>query len=456
MIHSRVGQVMTHVRERMARGDLAAGARLPSVRACAELLRVSKSTVVEAYDRLVAEAEIEARRGSGFYVRSRPRPFELATAAPVLEHEIDPRWVMRQSLDDDRDMLKPGCGWLPASWLPTETLRRALRAEARSDASDLVEYGRPMGFTPLRELLARKLSERDVIVPAHQVLLTDSGTHAIDLACRLLLRPGDTVFVDDPCYFNFLNMLRAHRTNIVGVPYTPRGPDLEAFAKLAETHAPRAYLTNAGLHNPTGATPSAAVQHRLLQLAETHDILLIEDDIFSDFEPEPSPRLAALDGLSRVVLAGSFSKTLSAGIRYGYIVAKPDWMSALVDLKLATSFGNNELSARVAHRLLLDGSYRRHVETIRDRLAQARAEVGGRLRELGFTIWTEPKGGVFLWARLPPGRSAVEVTRRAMAQGVVLAPGDVFSIGQSAPDFLRFNVAQCPPPVFEVLQRALA
>jgi len=288
------------------------------------------------------------------------------------------------------------------------------------------------------------------------VLLADSGTHAIDLVCRLLLRPGDTVFVDDPCYFNFLNMLRAHRANIVGVPYTPTGPDLEAFARLAETHAPRAYLTNAGLHNPTGATPSAAVQHRLLQLAEAHDILLIEDDIFSDFDAEPGPRLAALDGLNRVVLVGSFSKTLSAGIRYGYIVAKPDWMSALIDLKLATSFGNNELSARVAHRLLLDGSYRRHVETIRDRLARARAEVGDRLRELGLTIWTEPKGGLFLWARLPQGLNAVEVTRKAMTHGVVLAPGDVFSISQGAHDFLRFNVAQCPPPVFEALRRALA
>ena len=143
-------------------------------------------------------------------------------------------------------------------------------------------------------------------------MLTASGTQAIDLICRLLLKPGDTVLVDDPCYFNFRALLRAHQVRIVGVPYTPTGPDMAAFEASLTAERPRLYITNSALHNPTGATLSPQAAHRLLSAASAHDLTIIEDDIFADFEPEPSSRLAVLDGLNRVIRIGSFSKTLSA------------------------------------------------------------------------------------------------------------------------------------------------
>jgi len=452
---SRVGAVIAHVRERVARGGLAAGARLPSIRRCARALAVSNSTVVDAYERLVAAGEIASRRGSGFYVTGAPRPVTLAERGPSLEREIDPLWVMRHSLETGAEVLKPGCGWLPDDWLPTEAIRRALRAEARGPANALTAYGAPLGHAPLRTLLARRLAEREITADPDQLVLTDSGTAALDLLCRLLVRPGDTVLVDDPCYFNFLNTLRAHGTKIVGVPYTPSGPDLDAFAQAARGHAPRLYLTTGAFQNPTGATAAPTVQHRLLGLIQAHDMLVIEDDIFADFESEPTPRLAAFDGLERVFHLGSFSKMLSASIRCGFIAAPARWMDALVDLKLATTFGSGELGARVIWRLLSDGGGRRHFEAVRTRLAKARGEARERLVAAGLTPWNEPRGGMFLWARLPGPLSAVEVSRAAMKLGVVLAPGDVFSVGQRAGDYLRFNVAQSPPKVFEALERAM-
>ena len=114
------------------------------------------------------------------------------------------------------------------------------------------------------------------------------------------------------------------------------------------------------------------------------------------------------------------------------------------------------LSARLTHGLLTDGSYRRHVEGIRAKLARAMGETARRLNEAGLRLWTEPRGGLFLWAELPDGLCSAEVARRAMAEGVVLAPGNVFSVGQGAGRYLRFNVAQCAQPrVFEVLRRAM-
>ncbi len=452
---SRVGLVIADVRERISRGGLSPGARLPSIRHCARALAVSNSTVVDAYERLVAAGEIASRRGSGFYVIGARRPVTLAERGPPLEREIDPLWVMRHSLETGDEVLKPGCGWLPGDWMPADAIRRALRAEARGPVEGLTAYGPPLGYAPMRALLARRLAERDIAADPDQVVLTDSGTAALDLLCRLLVRPGDTVVVDDPCYFNFLNTLRAHGARIVGVPHTPNGPDLDAFAETVRLHAPRLYLTTGAFHNPTGATAAPTIQHRLLGLIQAHDMMVIEDDIFADFESEPTPRLAAFDGLERVFHLGSFSKMLSASIRCGFIVAPPRWIDALVDLKLATTFGSGDLGARVVGRLLSDGGERRHVEAVRARLARARGETRERLLAAGLTLWNEPRGGMFLWARLPGPLSAVEVSRAAMRLGMVLAPGDVFSIGQRAGGFLRFNVAQSPPKVFEVLERAM-
>lgn len=453
---SRIGAVMTDVRGRISLGVLRPGARLPSIRGCAEALGVSKSTVVEAYERLIAEGEITARPGSGFYVAARTRSLSLAEAVPRVEREIDPLWVMRQSLEADDSAQKPGCGWLPESWMPVDAIRRALRAEARGPSMSLVNYGSPRGFEPLREHFAHRLADRGIVASPDQILLTDSGTQAIDLLCRLFVQPGDTVVVDDPCYFNFLNIARAHRAKVVGVPYTPTGPNLAVFAQILIEHKPRIYLTTGALHNPTGATPSAAVQHRILKLAEAHDLIVVEDDIFADFEPEPTTKLAAFDGLERVVHIGSCSKTLSASLRCGFIVARPDWIEALADLRLSTTFAGNELAARVVHRLLVDGSYRRHMDATRGKLARAQTATSAGLTDAGLRLWTEPRGGLFLWAELPGGLDAADVTRLAMREGVVLAPGDVFSVNRSAGGFLRFNVSQCADPkIFEILTRSI-
>ncbi|WP_198351189.1 aminotransferase-like domain-containing protein [Flavisphingomonas formosensis] len=457
MKRGRTGAVMAAIRARLASHALTTGDRLPSVRRFAATMGVSPSTVVEAYDRLAAEGVIRARPGSGFYVSAPPPPLALAEIGPKLDQAIDPFWVSRQSLDTDRALPKPGCGWLPDDWMPNAAIRRALRGLARLDDARLCDYGTTRGPLPLRGLLARQFAGEGLAVAPDQLLLTGSATQAIDLICRFLLRPDDTVLVDDPCYFNFRALLRAHQAKIVGVPYTPTGPDMDAFAEAAARHRPRLYVTNSALHNPTGATLSPQTAHRLLTIAAAQDITIVEDDIFADFEPEPSPRLAALDGLAQVIRIGSFSKTLSASIRCGYIAARRDWIEGLVDLQIATSFvGVSPVAAELVFATLGDGSYRKHLEEIRRRLARARRDVAERLEAMGITPWLMPRGGFYLWCSLPEGCDAAAVARTALRENVVLAPGNVFSVSQMASRHMRFNVAQMgDPAVFAVLARAL-
>jgi DNA-binding transcriptional MocR family regulator len=449
---------MNAVRTKIASRALMPGDRVPSVRRFAETMGVSPSTVVEAYDRLAAEGLICARRGSGFYVTgTNLSPMALAEMGTPRDRAVDPFWVSRQSLDADPSVLKPGCGWLPADWMPNAALRRAIRALARTDDAVLSDYGSTRGSLTLRRLLLGRFAEEGINAIPDQVMLTGSGTQAIDLICRFLLRSGDTVLVDDPCYFNFQALLRAHQVKIVGVPHTPTGPDSVAFEIAVEAERPRLYITNSALHNPTGASLSPQTAYRLLTAASAHDVTIVEDDIFTDFEPDLSPRLAVLDGLNRVIRIGSFSKTLSASVRCGYIAARADWIEGLVDLQVATSFGGpSPVATELIANVLAGGSYRKHMDELRQRLTRARKVAAARLAPLEIVPWIMPRGGFYLWCRLPDGHDSTVIARRAVAHDVVLAPGNVFSVSQSAANFLRFNVAQFGGErVLSVLQRAM-
>ncbi|MBX4930557.1 PLP-dependent aminotransferase family protein [Rhizobium bangladeshense] len=453
---TRVQMVMATIRQRIAGRSLTPGARLPSVRRLAASMKLSTSTVVDAYERLVAEGAILSRPGSGFYVANQAAPFALAEAGPKLDRAVDPFWISRQSLEAGESDLKPGCGWLPPSWLPGEAMRRGLRTLARAEGPALADYGSPLGLPALRQLISRRMGERGIEASPDQILLAESGTQAIDLLCRFLLEAGDTVLVDDPCYFNFHALLRAHRAKIVSVPYTPSGPDLELFAQTLAEHRPRLYITNSAIHNPTGATLSPVTAHRVLKLADQFDLTIIEDDIFADFEYTPAPRLAAFDGLERVIHIGSFSKTLSASARCGFVAARPEWIEGLTDLKIATSFGGGRMTAELVLNVLSDGGYRKHMEMLRQRLAGAMTEVSARLKGLGIMPWLEPQAGMFLWCRLPDGIDAANVARAALEKRIVLAPGNAFSLSQSATNFMRFNVSQTlDARVFAVLADVL-
>jgi Transcriptional regulators containing a DNA-binding HTH domain and an aminotransferase domain (MocR family) and their eukaryotic orthologs len=453
---TRIALVMDTIRQRIAGRALGPGAKLPSVRSLASSMKLSPATVVEAYDRLAAEGVIFSRPGSGFYVANQALPFTVAEVGPRTDRAVDPFWVSRQSLEAGEDDLKPGCGWLPQSWLPNDALRRALRKLARAGEGTLGDYGSPLGLPPLRQLLSRRMAEKGIEASPDQIMLTESGTQSIDLLCRFLLEPGDTVMVDDPCYFNFHALLRAHRAKIVGVPYTPAGPDVEAFARILREHRPRLYITNSGIHNPTGAVLSPVIAHKVLKLADQFDLTVVEDDIFADFEHMPAPRLAAFDGLDRVIHIGSFSKTLSASARCGFIIAKPDWIDGLTDLKIATSFGGGRLAAELVFNVMSDGGYRKHLEATRVRLTTAMREASSKLKNLGVTPWLEPQAGMFLWCQLPEGVDAADIARSALKRKVILAPGNVFSLSQSATGFMRFNVSQMlDAQVWDVLEETL-
>lgn len=453
---TKIEGIIQHIKDQIVQRQLVAGGRVPSVRQYAQQHNCSVSTVVEAYARLVSADILESRMGAGYFVC----PPSTASAL-LLEHkieysrEIDPLWISRQSLDAPAHMLKPGCGWLPKEWMPELTLRKALKMAAKAESSVLLDYSIPHGHVELRRYIARKREAYDITLTLKQILISDSATQSIDLIFRHLLKAGDTVIIDDPCYFNFRALIQAHGLKCIAVPFGKNGPEVEAF-KQAMQFQPKLYLTNSGLHNPTGATLSMQTAFEIAKLAEKNGLYIIEDEIFSDFEYVPAPRYLTFLGLKQVIQIGSFTKTLSAAVRCGYIIAQEDLIDQLIDLNIATHFNTSHLNAEIIYQALVDSSYLRHIEWLKKQLQKTMAETVKKLAILGVQPVILPKAGLFLWCQLPAHIDATQLSQLCLAKGIILAPGNSFSQSQNAGKFVRFNVAQCiNKKVFDVLADAL-
>ncbi|MEZ5702316.1 MAG: PLP-dependent aminotransferase family protein [Burkholderiaceae bacterium] len=295
----------------------------------------------------------------------------------------------------------------------------------------------------------RLLSERAIQVHARQVLLTQGANHALDLIIRHLLEPGDQVLVDAPGYYPVFGKLKLSKVAMLGVPRLSDGPDLAVLQQLLRRHRPKVFFTQSLAHNPTGGSISLPKAHKLLQLAAAHDCLVVEDDPFADLQPANAPRLAALDQLDRVLYVSSFSKTLSAGLRVGYIAGAPHRIAALCDLKMLTVVSTSDFVERVVHQLISAGQYRRHITRLKARLADAHQPAVRALERAGLKVHPSDPGGYYLWVALPGGTDEFDLVRQAASQGIFLAPGSVFYPDRPSPcPAMRVNVAYASDPRF--------
>ena len=420
---------------------LRAGALLPSVRQLAQAERLSTFTVTEAYGRLVSMGLVVARRGSGYRVAARAQAAHKRAVA-WQPPSLTAIWLLSDVFADQSVPIKAGCGWLPNEWVNESGLHHALRAISRVPAARMADYGHPYGFAPLRERIAEQLDRHGLPAdPATNVLLTAGATQALDLIVRTLLRPGDTVIVEDPGYCNLLQILQLGGLIVLGVPRTPAGIDNDVLERLVIEHRPKAIFLNTTLQNPTGATFGMAAAFRLLQIAERHGLWVVEDDVSRELAPAGAPLLAAMEGLNRVLYVGGFSKTITPGLRSGYVVAERDVLRELARTKMAVGLTSSAATERIVEKVLTEGRYARHVEAVTEKLRDAHVQVEDRMNALGLEVFHRPRAGLFLWARLPvEPEQANELATQALEDGIWLAPGSYFRPGDAASDWFRFNV----------------
>ncbi len=412
--------------------ELSPGTRLPSARQIARINLLSQSSVVEACDRLVAQGVLGARQGAGFFVVATSA--KTATA-PWLEGAVaGPRAAT--------DVLPLGCSDVPHSWRETDDLGYAIRQVSRSDMAAVFDYNAPLGHLALRQQILRRLSLLDIAAREDCVMTVAGASQGLDLIVRTLLAPGDCVVVESPGNAMLFELLKLHRVLVLEVPRTPCGPDVEALQALLLEHQPRALFINSFHQNPTGSSLAPAVAQRIVQLARSHGLLLIEDDVYADLHSGPGMRLASLD--ASVIYIGSFSKTLSSSLRVGFIVAGPEVIAKLAKVKTISSLGTSAFGEAVLTCLLTSGAYRKLVQRLRLRLNTDRAAALQMLEDAEWEVFGKP-GGLFIWARAPL-RSCAELTSLARRFGVSLSSQAAFSPAGEPGEWRRINVTcACDP-----------
>ncbi|TFZ07097.1 PLP-dependent aminotransferase family protein [Ramlibacter henchirensis] len=456
------GRFAQRIRDRL----LAPGARLPSVRQCAQQQGVSPSTVVAAYDQLLAQGLVEARKNRGFFVRELTPREPAPTASQAGRARVQPAWAtatgfdaMRPPTPIDATALirgmfhklspkpQPGMGVFPPEWLESTFMPAAVRkvTGTRVLQEFSLQYGEPMGDLALRRGLAKKLAGLNVPAAPEQIITTVGATHALDIVSRTLLRPGDPVMVEEPGWAVEFARLTSLGMRLLPVPRGPDGPDLDVMAKYCEAHRPKLYISVSVLHNPTGYCLSPGAAHRVLQLANRYDFHVVEDDTYSHIGPEHATRLCALDGLQRTLHVSGFAKILAPNWRVGFVAAHPSLVERLLDTKLLSTLTTPALLERALALCIEQGQLRRHAERIRTRLDAARSRSVKLAMQAGCRFAAEP-AGLFGW--VDTGVDTDALAQRMLDEGYLLAPGALFHAERKPGTLMRINFATTQDAAF--------
>ncbi len=450
------------------RGTLRPGERLPSVRRLHRQWSVSVSTVLEAYRLLEDRGVLEVRPQSGHYVRARPNrmPEPRPEARPLRPREIDQsdlmvRVTMRAGA---AGLVRMGCGLPDRSLLPIDALNRTIARVARNN-TDSHDYTVSPGHPRLRRVLAARMIDAGCTLHADDLVITNGCQEALDLCLRAVARPGDAVIVESPTYFGLLEVMKSQGLRAIEVPGRPRaGVDVDTVAAALAPEGERiaAVVLSANYTNPLGALVSDEDKARLVALCRQRGVPLIEDDAYGElgFDGQGSsggkgrPRsLKAWDEDGTVLSCGTLSKTLSPGLRVGWVAAGR-YHSAVSRMKMVSTLGSPTVPQLAAAEFLRDGGYDRHLRRMRrvyrDRVRRMSEAVHAAFPE--GTRLSRPLGGQFLWIEMPEPADAMDVFEAAWDAGIAVAPGSMFSPSGGYRRSLRLN---CSVPWSDAVVQAV-
>jgi GntR family transcriptional regulator/MocR family aminotransferase len=438
-------------------GGLPDGTRLPSTRALAAELGVSRITVTTAYAALEADGQLVPREGSGTFVAARDRgergDHEVAPEWPRWQRQLRPAPSARSSTERVRpahaDMISfTGVGDPRAFALGdfSATVREVLRQLGTS----ALAYGSfDRGHEPLRVTVARILASQGIRTSAEHVLITSGSQQGLSLVCQLLLSRGDAVIVELPTYDYALELFAELGLRVVGVPIDDEGMRVELVEAVLEHDRPRLIYTIPTFQNPSGTSMSGARRRTLLELAERNGVPIVEDDFAGDlrYEGRTQPAIKALDRSGTVIYIGTFSKLLQPGLRVGYAVANGPVLDRLAQIKRTHDLTTSPLMQLVVDRFVTLGRYQAHLRRTTRLYRQRRDAMLAALAERLPEATVSPvHGGLFAWVQLAEGVSTRRLLAAALERGVEYAPGDrYFADPVDGDRYLRLNFVTHPP-----------
>ena len=440
-------QIASQLRLQIESGEVAAGTRLPAIRALAKDLRVNRDTVSMAYEALAAHGLVESTVGRGTFVRrERAEAEQVAVAlSPQVEQLLHfdagrPRYPAVDNAVSLNSLVPE------ASLYPVKEFRRCLEHVLDGGGAELFLYGDTQGHLGLRDAIAERLRKADVPVAASEIVLCHGASQGIALAIRLFASQGDTVAVESPTYHNVLGTLVSFGVRAAEVPMNSDGPDLDALDRLLARPEVKAFYTIPTFHNPMGTTTGVAHRRALLRVAARHGKPIIEDAFEMDLRLRGQQvlPLAALDEVGSVVHLSSFSKSLFPGVRTGALAARGRAVEGLVALKHASDLADSLPLQAAMEEFIRAGHYDRHLERLKPILRSrldCMLEALSELMPEGTQV-TEPEGGYQVWVELPFEVDTRDLMADAARAGVLFAPGSHFLPDRGPSRGMRLTIAQ--------------
>lgn len=437
-------QIVEQLRRQILSGEMPPGYRLPPERQLAETLGVNRTTVLTAYRELKSEGLIEAHVGRGTAVSHVPHLGQSAVASgsdPLWEHlfsdacrsldNVTIEYILH--LINQKDIISFAGGICSLDPSPTEAIE-GIESGLLHDARKRALLVSPVeGFYSLRERMADFMSARGCFCQPEEIMMISGAQQGIDLIARTLLNPGDAVLMEEPSYFPAIHTFKAAGARLMGVPMSDGGMDLDVLERLLQRYKPKFIYTMPTYHNPTGTSLSLPDRIALLKLACAHQTAIVEDDPYSElcYDGDALPSLKSMDTGGCVIYIGSFSKTVSPGLRLGWICCHRKMLRALTTAKQFVDVYSSSISQYIVERFLTDGKFERHVAAVCASNRQRRnamIESFERFAVSDGLAWSRPSGGSYLWCALPKGLIATELFSAATRSGVAILPGPLFHL----------------------------
>lgn len=414
-------------------GRKKAGDKIPSIRAMAEKHKVSKNTIVTAYNILIEQHWIKVLPKSGFYVNEDLSSTPMLNSTPFYTG-ID---LLEQQMIDQSHH-KPGAGRYPKEYMDKLNLERYLgQSNEDTEVADFDRgNGNPAGNVLLRELIVNILSKRALTAHSQNILLTYGTNHSLDLIIRQFLTKGDQVIVESPGYYPLFSKLELHQVHISAIKRTKFGLDVNNLESIIQKQHPKILFLQPFAHNPTGTDLNVTNMVAIQRLCIKYNLLIVEND----------PFLLARDGAAsyffnkdcRVIYVSSFSKTMSASIRCGFVVASQSVIKSLTRLKMITVINTSSFMENILNHLITNGALDNHLHALKVLSDEKSAAAITALSKVdGLTLYPHNPSGNFLWFRIPIDDK--KVVNDAKSNNIFIAPGNLFFPSNPAYFALRVN-----------------
>ncbi|WP_137818852.1 GntR family transcriptional regulator MpaR [Pseudomonas sp. 2FG] len=444
----RYEKFANEIAELIRSGVLTPGQRVPSVRYASQTYGVSLSTVFQAYYLLERRGLIRARPRSGYFVNNHaPRQFSEPAISPQVNEstEVDVSELVFSVLDSikDPETVPFGSAFPSPLLFPLPRLARSLATATRDMDPRMVVADLSPGNPNLRRQIALRYMVTGVMLPVEELVITNGALEALNLCLQAVTQPGDLVAIETPTFYACLQVLERLKLKAVEIPVHPReGVDLAVLTETLKRHPIKACWFMTSFQNPMGATLPETKKRELVELLHQHQVPLIEDDVYAElyFGPQPPKPAKAFDTQGLVMHCGSFSKSLAPGYRVGWVAAGR-FAQKVERLKLMTTLSASVPAQAAIADYLQHGGYDRHLRKLRYALEeQQSALLAAIARHLpSSTRVSHPAGGYFLWLELPEQVDSLKLFQMALAQGISIAPGPIFSPTQRFRNCIRLN-----------------